>query len=237
MSADSSSRLRIASYNVHACVGLDGRFDPARIARVIEFLDADLVALQEVENRKFKGTVVSHYLAGRLGMLGYPGVTLRREEAEYGNLLLAKHEAEAVMLHDISVPGAEPRGCIEADFVIGERRLRLFATHLGLRATERLNQVRQLTPALLRDGADVRILAGDINEWRPIARASVALHRVLGQGSRQRTFPARAPVLALDRIYVQPRRVVRKARALRTRDSRVASDHLPLICDVSLARS
>lgn len=234
MSAAGQSRVRIASYNVHACVGRDGRFDPARIADVIRSLDADLVALQEVEDREVEGGGVSRFLAGRLGMHAYRGVTLRRKDADYGNLLLARHEADVVRHHDISVRGGEPRGCIEADFVVGGRRLRLFATHLGLRAGERLAQIRQLTPSMLRDGADIRVLVGDINEWRPAAGVSRALHRIFGRGPRRRTFPARAPAFALDRIYVQPQNSAVKVEAIRTRDSRVASDHLPLLCDVNL---
>ena len=41
------ARLRVATYNVHACVGTDGRHDPDRVASVITELDADIVALQE----------------------------------------------------------------------------------------------------------------------------------------------------------------------------------------------
>lgn len=235
MTGRGQTRLRIASYNVHACVGRDGRFDPARIADVIGALDADIVALQEVEDRAFDGRVVSQFLAARLDMYAYRGVTLRRQDADYGNLLLARHEAEHVSLHDISVRGGEPRGCIEADFLVGKRRLRVFATHLGLRAGERLAQVRQLAPALSRDGADIRILAGDINEWRPAARGLNALRRALGQGSRRRTFPAGAPTFALDRIFATPQQAVRQVKAIRTRKSRVASDHLPLVCELDLA--
>ena len=212
------------------------RFDPARIAAVIESIDADFVALQEVEDRIFEHREVSQFLAARLDMLVYRGVTLRREDADYGNLLLARYEAEHVRLHDISVRGGEPRGCIEADFLVGNRRLRLFATHLGLRASERLEQVRQLTPSLLRGGADIRILAGDINEWRPAARGLRALRRVLGHGSHQRTFPARIPAFALDRIFAAPQHAVRQVKTIRTPESRIASDHLPLVCDLSLAQ-
>lgn len=236
MTAAAQRHLRIASYNVHACVGRDGRFDPARIASVIDSLDADLVALQEVEDRMFEGVAVSDYLAERLGMHAFRGVTLRRKDADYGNLLLSRRAAEVVTLHDISVTGGEPRGCIEADFAIGGRHIRLFATHLGLRAGERMHQVRQLTPALLRDGADVRVLAGDINEWRPGARVLRKLHGLLGRGSWRRTFPAGAPAFALDRIYVQPQKAAVHSEAISTREARVASDHLPLVCEVSLAR-
>jgi endonuclease/exonuclease/phosphatase family metal-dependent hydrolase len=232
VTASPSSRLRIVSYNVHACVGGDGRFMPDRIADVVASLDADFLALQEVEDRSFAGTTVSKFLGSRLGMHGYRGVTLRRQDADYGNLLLTRHEAQGRTLHDISVPGGEPRGCIEADFDIGDRRLRLFATHLGLRASERLQQVRHLSPALKRDDADVRILAGDINEWRPTGRVLRALHEILGPAPRTRTFPARLPTIALDRIFVSPLNALAQLRAVSSRECRAASDHLPVVCDI-----
>ena len=234
MTAPVQTSLRIASYNVHACVGRDGRFDPARIASVVESLDADFVALQEVEDREFEGVGVSQFLAARLDMHAYRGVTLRRKDADYGNLLLARHKAESVRLHDISVKGGEPRGCIEADFAVGKRRLRMFATHFGLRGGERLTQARLLVPSLKRDGADICILAGDLNEWRPAAGVLRKLRGIFGYTSRRRTFPAGSPAFALDPIYVKPRHAAMQVKALRTREIRVASDHLPIVCEVTL---
>jgi endonuclease/exonuclease/phosphatase family metal-dependent hydrolase len=227
-------KLRIVSYNIHACVGRDRRFMPERIADVMESLDADFYALQEVEDRPFGGQPVSCYFAARLGMQLHRGATLRRQEADYGNLLLARHNTRTLTLHDISVPGGEPRGCIEADFSIGSTRLRLFATHLGLRASERLQQVRLLRPALDRDDADIKILAGDINEWRPTCRVLRALHGIFARMPQRRTFPSNLPAVALDRIYVEPREAVAEMRVASSPKSRIASDHLPLVCDISL---
>ena len=228
------NKLRIVSYNVHACVGRDRRFMPERIANVMESLNADFYALQEVEDRPFGGRPVSHYLAARLGMQAHRGVTLRRQDAEYGNLLLARQNAQALALHDISIPGGEPRGCIEADFSIGSTRLRLFVTHLGLRASERLQQVRLLRPALDRDDVDVKILAGDINEWLPVGRVLRALHGIFARTPQRRTFPSNLPAVALDRIYVEPREAVVEMRVASSPEVRIASDHLPLVCDITL---
>jgi endonuclease/exonuclease/phosphatase family metal-dependent hydrolase len=228
------SQLRIVSYNVHACIGRDGRFMPERIADVVEPLDADFLVLQEVEDRSFAGTTVSEFFGSRLGMRAYRGVTLRRQDADYGNLLLSKHEARVHVLHDISVAGGEPRGCVEADYDIGDLHVRLFATHLGLRARERLQQVERLAPALRRDDADLRILAGDINEWRPAGRVLRALHGIFEPSPRRRTFPSHLPAIALDRILVSPRRALKELRTVATAECRVASDHLPLVCDIML---
>ena len=119
--------IRIVSYNVHACIGSDGRFEPARIADVLHALRPDFVALQEIEDRAYRGDTVSEFLATSLGMAAHHGSTLRRGDSPYGNLLLARQPADDVHTHDLSVPGGEPRGAIEARFELAELRLRLLA--------------------------------------------------------------------------------------------------------------
>src|SRR5919198_4452797 len=77
------SCLRIASYNVHGCVGTDGRKDAARIAQVIAELDCDTVGLQEVDYRL-------DYIGRRVGMQAVPGITLVPHDRPFGNALLTK---------------------------------------------------------------------------------------------------------------------------------------------------
>lgn len=228
---------RIVSYNVHACVGTDGRFDPDRILYVLEALGADFVALQEFEDRPHANGTLSEHFADRLGMHPYAGPTLRRKDAPYGNLMLASRKASRIRTHDLSEPGAEPRGAIEATFDVGDRRLRFFATHLGLRATERRRQVIRLLEIVSATESDITVLAGDVNEWRPGAFTLRALARAFDFRTRSRTFPARVPALALDRIYVSPGTRVIGHYVDRSQRSRRASDHLPLVCDLLAAES
>jgi endonuclease/exonuclease/phosphatase family metal-dependent hydrolase len=224
--------VRVVSYNVHACIGRDRRFAPERIADVLEELGADFIALQEVEDRPYRDGTVTDYLAERLTMHAHRGATLYRGDAHYGNLLLAREAAVAHRLHDLSVDSREPRGAIEADFLVAGRKLRLFVTHLGLRAGERRRQLDLLWPELARGDADVRVLAGDINEWRPGAAGNRILPAVLDPAPLPRTFPAGAPLFALDRIYVTPGDVVAELRAVKTPTARRASDHLPLVAEL-----
>lgn len=229
--------VRIVSYNVHVCIGRDRRFRPERIADVLGPLNADFIALQEIQDRPFEGSTVSDFLARRMRMHAHRGPTLIRGDSPYGNLLLSRAPAMRCRPHDLSIPGREPRGAIEADFRIGGRRLRIFVTHFGLTANERTRQVRMLMPALNRgDDTDIRILAGDINEWRPAARTLRALQHAFGASPAPRSYPARAPVFALDRIYVGPRRLLTDVRAVRSMPARIASDHLPLLGEIDVSR-
>jgi endonuclease/exonuclease/phosphatase family metal-dependent hydrolase len=81
---------------------------------------------------------------------------------------------------------------------------------------------------------DLRILAGDINEWRQGGRVLRTVHRIVGTGPRRRTFPSNLPAIALDRIYVAPGHALADLRTVTTTKARVASDHLPLVCDIML---
>ena len=226
--------LRIASYNVHACVGTDGIFSPGRIVQLLGSLNADFIALQEVENRIVDGMLVSEQLSNRLGMHAYPGPTLQRGDADYGNLLLARPEAAAITRHELSVLGREPRGIIEADFRLDGKLMRIFVTHLGLSGAERRKQLDMLGSIIGRGGPDLSLLAADFNEWLPASPMIRQLGRHFEVSTRQRTFPSRLPLLALDRIWVTPSSAFRSSRVVRSKLARQASDHLPLVCDFAL---
>lgn len=195
-------------------------------------MDADLIALQEVEDRIVDGRSVTALLADRLGMHAYPGPTFKRSDADYGNLLLARPAADAVMRHEISVARREPRGIIEADFGLNHTQLRMFVTHLGLSGAERRKQLDLLLSVIDRDGADVRVLAADFNEWFPLGRLHQRLGRGFGRSTRHKTFPAPLPVLSLDRIYVAPAAALKSSRIERSKLARNASDHLPIVCEL-----
>jgi endonuclease/exonuclease/phosphatase family metal-dependent hydrolase len=225
-------RLRIVTYNVHACIGSDGEFLPQRICEVLAELRADFIGIQELEDRPFGDESVSAYLARALGMHAYRGATLKRQDAHYGNLLLSKEPAAATCLHDISVPGREPRGIIEARYELFGHRIRMLVTHFGLRSAERRKQVRDLLRVIDGGASDIDVLAGDFNEWRPVSYTVRALKKRIGAVPRRGTWPASRPLLALDSICVSPETVHRDVYVVNTELARLASDHLPLVCDL-----
>lgn len=225
-------RLRVASYNVHGCVGGDGRLDVERVARVIDELEADAVGLQEVYAGGGPGAPQLEELARLTGMQAVAGVTLRRDQGDYGNaLLLRSARLLETRRRDLSVPPHEPRGALAADVAWQRRRLHLVVVHLGLRAAERRRQGRELMrwleAPLQRSGLPT-LLLGDLNEWRPWLRALRGSPARLRPAPRVRSFPARLPLLPLDRMYVAGQARLGQVRAHRSRLSRSASDHLPV---------
>lgn len=227
-----SDCLRISTYNIHGCVGRDGRMDAARIARVIGELDCDIVGLQEVNNRPGSGhdSMQLDYLATRCGMDAIAGGTIvHADEGSFGNGLLTRRPVLSVRRHDLSYASCEPRGAIDVDIDIEGERVRVIVTHLGLRPSERRYQVRSML-ALLHDIPPERnvVVLGDINEWLPLGRPLRWLHGLLGHAPAERSFPSGLPLFALDRVWVRPRHTLLAFEAHRSPVSRVASDHLPV---------
>jgi len=222
-------RLTVATYNVHGCVGSDGRFDAERTARVLDELDADLIALQEVESFPVDGVLVLEFLAARTGLTPLAGPTMLRRGRHYGNALLTRLPVASERRIDLSVAGREPRGAIDARLAWNERTLQAVATHLGLAPRERRQQVERLLGALETSAADFALLLGDFNECALWGRPSRRLRRYFSATPGPRTYPARCPLLPLDRIWARPRSALSGVRAHDSALARRASDHLPLV--------
>ena len=126
----------VATYNVHRCIGADGRHDPDRVAAVIRELDADVVGLQEVDAKPHieAGLDQVVYLAEATGLTGIAGPTLTRHYGEYGNALLTRLPVRGATLLDLSVADREPRGAIDAEVDADGVRCRVLVTHLGFGA-------------------------------------------------------------------------------------------------------
>lgn len=214
------SCLRIASYNVHGCVGTDGRKDAARIAQVIQELGCDTVGLQEVDYRL-------DYIAQRVGMAVVPGLTLLRHDGPFGNALLTTRKILDVRRLYLGYGRREPRNALDVDLDVCGEKLRVIVTHLGLFAAERRWQVRKLVE-LVRETEEHLVVLGDINEWLPLSRPLRWLNRLLGHSVADRSFPSRWPLVALDRVWVRPRPALLALKAHRSPLAVIASDHLPV---------
>ena len=225
--------MRIASYNVHRAIGADRRTDPDRILGVLREIDADVFALQEVEAHD-QGKDMLEWLGKKTGFHAIAGTTLLRHDGHYGNGLLTRCPVKMKRLCDLSWRGREPRGAIAADLDCGGRDLRVVATHLGLRPAERRDQVQQLLHLFRERPHDRSVLLGDLNEWFLWGRPLRRLHRHFKHTPAVATFPARLPVLALDRIWAHPRSMLQRLEVHKSALARRASDHLPLVATLEM---
>ena len=225
--------LVVATYNVHTGVGVDRRYDPGRCAAVMRELGADIIALQEVDARHRDNRHHDQWVffAEETGMTAIPGPNVLNHRGRFGNALLTRWPILNVRAVDLSVDGREPRGAIDADLAVGNRVLRVIATHFGLRAPERQIQAQRLLAALeAEDGIrrDGIVVMGDLNEWRGRRGGVRTMDREIGRAPTPRTFPSWCPLLPLDRIFVGLAVDLAHTEVHRSPLARVASDHLPL---------
>ncbi|MCU0944525.1 MAG: endonuclease/exonuclease/phosphatase family protein [Rubritepida sp.] len=232
-----AGELCVASWNLHKCVGADGRFDPARSVAVIAELDADIVALQEADKRfgRRSGLLDLHALERATGLAPLHVSDLADGHGWHGNALLVRRGTHA-RFRRLALPGAEPRGALVAELALAEGPLRVVAAHLGLLRRCRTRQIETILRILHESPPMPTLLLGDLNEWRPGARSSLrALEPVFGPvPPAPPSFPARLPLLPLDRILGWPHGLVSDVRVHRSRQAAHASDHLPLTARVRL---
>jgi endonuclease/exonuclease/phosphatase family metal-dependent hydrolase len=220
--------LTIATYNVHGCVGSDGRRDTARVLAVLRELEADVIALQELEWQPAAALDLLADFARELGCEGIAGPTLLKRTGHYGNAVLTRLPVHKVERVDLSVPGREPRGALDVTVETSRGALRVIATHLGLAPAERRHQIRRILAMIAPVRPQPVVLMGDLNEWFLWGRPLRWLRAHFGRAPAPATFPARRPVLALDRIWVEPRRLRTGLAVHSTTLARSASDHLPV---------
>lgn len=235
------SPLVIASWNIHKCVGTDRAFNPERTATVIGEIDPDIIALQEVDTRfgERRGLLDLKALERDAGLHPVPLPERRRAHGWHGNIILYRpagaHGGRVRKVHPVDLPGLEPRGALVAEFEMQGSPLRVIAAHLGLMRTSRRQQVRTLLDYVDTAEPMATVLLGDLNEWR-LGRSS-GLKTLSGSFDAQTTiasFPARMPILALDRIMGSHDGLVRDLQTHTSPLARVASDHLPLKAQLSL---
>ena len=242
--------LRIMTYNVHSCIGTDGRLSPARIARVIAQYDPDVVALQELDvGRPQTGEIdQAHAIAQDLEMEFHFHPALAVEEELYGDAVLSRLPMRLVRASALprlaNRPYLEPRGALWVAINVDDSDVQLVNTHLSLSPKERSQQVSALLGSEWLSHADCRtpaILCGDFNAlprsrgYRKLCGRLQDAQRVLKNHRPKRTWFPRMPLGRIDHVFVSPDVEVTDVQVPRTHLTRVASDHLPLIVDVKLA--
>ncbi len=244
--------LRVMTYNVHSCVGMDGKLDAERIARVIARARPDVVALQELDvgrERSFgmdQAQLIAHYLEMEFHF--HPAMHL--EEERYGDAILTHLPQRLVKVGSLpglaDRPKLEPRGALWVAIDLNGQEVQVINTHLGLYPRERMAQIEALLGSDWLADEQCQgpvIFCGDFNAppSSPVCRRiSVGFKdaQVVAQDHRPKgTFSSRFPTLRIDHLFVSPGIEVTGIEIPASRLARMASDHLPLLAELRIPGS
>jgi endonuclease/exonuclease/phosphatase family metal-dependent hydrolase len=236
--------LRVMTYNIHGCGGMDGKVSTTRIARVIAQYEPDVIALQECYGSR-RGEQARSIAAELKEHFHFPE-ELRVFQDDYGNSILSVHPAEQIKAARLpTLPGRaiEIRGALWIKLDFQGTGVHFLNTHLGLYSLERQRQAESLMgPDWLESEAcgGPAILCGDFNAfpsstvYRTLAnRLRESQETAYGYKSRN-TFPGRYPVSRIDHIFTSSEFRTLKVEVPRTHLTRLASDHLPIVAELAL---
>lgn len=243
-------KLRIMTWNVHRCVGTDRRLDVERCARVIAAARPDIVALQELDVVRRRTGMVdqAHRLAELLEMTHRFNAAMKVEEEAYGDAILTAMPERLVragpLPHYRRIRGLEPRGAVWIAVTLPDgRELQVINTHLGLVPREQQAQATALVEDWMADEAFTApaVLLGDFNAtpfsstYRILAGALRDAQAVGPRGKPPvSTFPSGFPFLRIDHVFVSGGLTVTRVESPFDPLTRAASDHLPLIVDLTV---
>lgn len=248
---DADTALVCVTWNIHRGRGTDGRIDPDRIARALASevcapdlagRRPDILALQEADDERhpYAGFLPLDRIAAETGLVHAQPPPLRwgpDSHGFHGNILLLAPRLTVTDGAVVDLPGHYPRGAVVLDLTTPAGPLRVVTLHLSLAQPLRIAQMRTLAQHLDRRPPMPLLILGDLNEWRPWGGLALSA-RVTGRplrGPARATFPARAPILPLDRILCNRDGCLSDARTLDGPLARTASDHRPLRGVLTLA--
>jgi endonuclease/exonuclease/phosphatase family metal-dependent hydrolase len=241
--------LRIATYNVRSCVGMDGQRSESRVAEVIASLGVDIVGLQELDDKRHRSAGIDQALtiAQQLGWrhLFHPAMVDRDEQ--YGDAIISRHPLVATRAGELPGPAPwycrETRGALWVELQTDLGLLQVINTHFGLARKERLAQAAALTGEWLASALPhiPLVLLGDFNSlpgsrpYRQLSERLTDVRSLLPTRAPCRTFPTKFPSLAVDHIFINNLLRPLSLSVFRSDLARVASDHYPLVAELQLA--
>lgn len=194
---EAQDTLRIMSYNIRNCRGLDNIYDIQRTADVIRNSDADIIAIQEVDSvtRRSKGVDIADTLAILCKMHAYYSTAIEYDGGKYGVAILSRKKAIAT--YRAALPGREEKRTI----LIAEYPELTFAcTHLSLNEEDRMASL-EIIDSIAKEYKKPFIIAGDLNDTpqSPFIKELSRNWKIIAP-NEEPTFPADKPNVTIDYI-------------------------------------
>ena len=248
-----SFSIKVLTVNIHkGFTFFNRKFILHELREAVRTVGADVVFLQEVtgtharhESKVANYPVTPHYefLADSIWPQFAYGRNAVYTNGHHGNAVLSKFPIVHFENRDVSISGPERRGLLHCVLKVPGRDTHVHAicVHLGLAESHRLKQLNMLCDLVRKDipPSNPVIAAGDFNDWRRRAHAvleqGAGMHEVFVQatGKAARTFPARFPLLPLDRIYVR-NAIGHAPVVLPPKPWSHLSDHAPLAAEIEI---
>ena len=233
--------MRLVTYNIHKGIGgNDRRYNLERVIDVLAALEADFLCLQEVTidlprtSRHDQADILTERFRP---MFANYQQNVKWKVGGYGNLVLSRWPLREHHRISLQFGQKKPRG---AQLLVVETPaglLRLTNWHLGLSDRERTWQVQRLLshPLFHATAEHPTVLCGDFNDWRNTLGRTLLIPHGFAQATsppgKFRSFPAVLPVMSLDKVFHSEGIEIESAHLVKTRQTRQASDHLPLVVE------
>lgn len=239
-------KLRALTYNIHKCIGgVDRRYQPGRIVNTIHHYAPDILLLQEVDSGAKRSSLhkQAEMLSTELGLTHFtwfPNVKVGGG-GEYGNAIISRWPISSSCNIDLTVSWRKRRSALHAEIRVRhdelDRTVHVFNMHLGLAQSERQIQLARFLACDPFSGLheDTPILVGgDFNDVYGGLGKLLVPHGFRRVGNPLSTFPAWAPLRALDSLYVRGSVDAHSLQRGETALAKRASDHRPLIAELEV---
>jgi endonuclease/exonuclease/phosphatase family metal-dependent hydrolase len=198
---------------------------------VLSAIDADIVALQEVD-RRFgrRASSIPRAMLAEKTDLEIVDLAHRPDSIGWhGNAILLRRGTEVQDIHTLALSGLEPRGAVVVDL----ENLRVVGVHLALLRRARQAQIAQIAGFLARLPYKPTLIMGDFNEWSRQSRNLSALDSQFNLHTPGHSFPSVKPLVGLDKIAISKELVFENSGVHSCEAARQASDHMPIWADIS----
>ena len=241
--------IRVMTYNIHSCIGVDGKLFPERIARIIKRQNPDLIGLQEVDRGKQRSKNIdqTQVLAKSLGMSEVFFPLVHSDGGDYGLAVMSRYpiiHADCILLPRLSSrTTVEKRGIMHIICETAQGKLHFLNTHLSLTRRERIAQMAHVVGAGLLSKIPSResiIFCGDLNGgvnsavYKLLSSKLTDAQNIYPEVQPAPSFMSTWPLLRLDHIFHSNHLVPLSIKVPTDWECRLASDHFPVLAEFQL---